>query len=182
MDSELSDAILVRQTLVDTEQYRHIINRYREKLLRYIRRLGVHDRSTQEDILQEVFIKVYINLNAYNPDFPFSSWIYRIAHNETMSFFRKKKIEPFSLEQFDELPLIAQQEALSEETISPEVLQRNINALDQKYKEVIILKYFEEKSYEEIADILQKPPGTIATLLNRAKQKLKTALAELDHE
>jgi RNA polymerase sigma-70 factor (ECF subfamily) len=182
MDIEPTDQILVQQTLADAEQYRHIIDRYRAKLLRYVGHLGVKDRSHQEDILQEVFIKVYRNLNAYSDDFPFSSWIYRITHNEAMTFFRKKKIAPLSLESFADVPLIPVEETDDAKIVSDEQLKTLVNTLDQKYKEVIVLKYFEEKSYDEIADILQKPPGTIATLLNRAKQKLKSLIQELGNE
>jgi RNA polymerase sigma-70 factor (ECF subfamily) len=179
MDDEPNDKLLVQDALRDAEQYRHIIDRYRAKLLRYIGHLGLRDKSLQEDVLQEVFIKVYRNLNRYNTDFPFSSWIYRITHNETMSYFRRKRLQPLALDSFPDPDfLLAEGTTDTEEIIDVERIKEIINKLDQKYKEVIILKYFEEKSYDEIADILQKPPGTVATLLSRAKQKLKSLLEE----
>jgi len=182
MGEEPSDKTLVQQTLQDAEAYRHIIDRYRAKLLRYINHLGAREHSQQEDILQDVFIKTYRYLNAYNNDFPFSSWIYRITHNETMSYFRKKKLQPLSLEQLNIVDFFSEEQAHTEETIDVERIKELIKTLDQKYTDVIVLKYFEEKSYDEIADILQKPPGTIATLLNRAKQKLKILLEKKDYE
>ncbi len=176
---EIDDKLLVRDALRDAELYRHIIDRYRPKLLRYIGHLGVRDRSQQEDLLQEVFIKVYRNLNGYNADFAFSSWIYRITHNETMSYFRRKRLQPLSLDSFPDPDfLLIQENEEAEEIIDTERIKEIIKTLDQKYKEVIILKYFEDKSYDEIADILQKPPGTVATLLSRAKQKLKSLLEQ----
>jgi RNA polymerase sigma-70 factor (ECF subfamily) len=179
MEDEPNDKLLVQEALLDAEQYRHIIDRYRVKLLRYIGHLGLRDSSLQEDVLQEVFIKVYRNLNRYNSDFPFSSWIYRITHNETMSYFRRKRLQPLSLDSFPDPDfLFTEGNTDTEEIIDVERIKEIINKLDQKYKEVIILKYFEEKSYDEIADILQKPPGTVATLLSRAKQKLKSLLEE----
>jgi RNA polymerase sigma-70 factor (ECF subfamily) len=179
MEDEPNDKLLVQEALRDAEQYRHIIDRYRIKLLRYIGHLGLRDKSQQEDILQEVFIKVYRNLNRYNADFPFSSWIYRITHNETMSYFRRKRLQPLSLDSFPDPDfLFAEGNNDTEEIIDIERIKEIVKKLDQKYKEVIILKYFEDKSYDEIADILQKPPGTVATLLSRAKQKLKSLLEE----
>ncbi len=177
MEEEVPDATLVQNSLNDPEQYRHIINRYRQKLLRYVIHLGIGD--SYEDILQEVFIKVYRNLNAYDDSFLFSSWIYRITHNEVMSHFRKKKNMPISLESFPDPDFLLKEDVVDEEDVfDPENITRAINSLDQKYKDVIVLKYFELKSYDEMADILQKPPGTIAILLNRAKQKLKEILSK----
>ncbi|MDB5188668.1 MAG: subfamily polymerase sigma factor [Candidatus Nomurabacteria bacterium] len=177
MSEEPTDIELIHATLQDNESYRHVIARYRPKLLRYIGRLGVRDGQQQEDILQEVFIKVYRHLNAYNEAFPFSSWIYRITHNETMSYFRRKRLQPLSLDVLLHADLIfPAAEIPAEETFDPERITMVLNQLDQKYKDVIVLKYFEDKSYDEMADILQKPPGTIATLINRAKQKLKVLL------
>ncbi len=179
---EMDDKVLVQKTLNDPESFRYIIDRYRAKLFRYIGHIGIRDHAQQEDVLQEVFIKVYRNLNGYNDDFPFSSWIYRIAHNEAMNFFRRRKISPLSLESFPFLDFIGEEKTYDEKLLDDEQIKNALNQLDQRYKEVIILKYFEEKSYEEIADILEKPPGTIATLLSRAKQKLKIQLEELLHE
>ncbi len=186
---EQSDKELVAATLKDPESYRHIMDRYRAKLMRYVGHLGMRDAAQQEDILQMVFIKVYRNLNGYNNDFPFSSWIYRITHNETMSYFRRKQLQPLSLEQLNITEMLADADhgetdptTQTEEMIDAERMKEVLNMLDQKYKDVIVLKYFEDKSYDEIADILQKPPGTIATLLSRAKQRLRTLLEEKHHE
>jgi len=174
-----SDEELVQATLGDKNNYRHIVRRYHDPLLRYVLRLGCKNEEDSEDILQEVFIKTYLNLNDFDPEMKFSSWIYRIAHNETMSHFRKMKIRPQPIEKEEDLLLFElipdeyDMEKESDKKRITEIIQQALKAIDKKYRDVIVLKYLEERSYEEISDILQKPTGTIATLLNRAKQRLQ---------
>jgi len=132
--------------------------------------------------LQEIFIKVFVNLNDYDPDLKFSSWLYRIAHNETITFFRKKSIRPSVLniedseEFFDNLADDANFTELAKERYDAQIVQEAIATLDKKYKEILVLRFLEEKSYTEISDILKMPEGTVATLINRGKKELKTIL------
>ena len=74
------DQDIVRETLVDRHKFRILVERYQEALLRYIRRLGCSDMEAAKDILQESFIKVYVNLNDYDSAYSFSTWLYRIVH------------------------------------------------------------------------------------------------------
>lgn len=92
--TQLPDQEIVRKSLQDANSFVFLMQRYEKKLLRYIRRISSLDLQTAEDILQEVFIKVYQNLNAYNDSFSFSSWIYRITYNQTISTVRKIKARP----------------------------------------------------------------------------------------
>lgn len=187
-DPQLTDQDLVSQTLQHSEAYTHIINRYHAALFRYISRLGSLSHEDIEDILQEVFLKVYLNLNDYDPSLKFSSWLYRIAHNETISFFRKKNVRPQSVvttgdDDSDLLPLIADTFDLKEAVIRQELIDKvhaSLTKLEKKYREVLVLKYLEEKTYDEISDILQKPMGTVSTLLNRAKKLLKDELKQVE--
>ena len=180
--SELDDAELVRLSLADPDRFSYIISRYQEKLARYIRRLGAIGTEDVEDILQEVFLKVYLNLNDFNPDLKFSSWIYRIAHNQVISHFRKRQARPeaHSLPIDSEgLQLLADDMALDRQSdvhLRQEVILAALQQIDSRYREILILKFFEDKSYQEISDILKKPAGTVASLLNRAKKSLKEAL------
>ncbi|MEY2665749.1 MAG: hypothetical protein RLZZ480_854, partial [Candidatus Parcubacteria bacterium] len=89
-----SDEEIVRLTLKDPNQYGLLMERYEAKLKRYIIRLGVRNVDDQLDVLQEIFIKAYRNLNGFDTNLSFSSWIYRIAHNEAISFYRKKNVRP----------------------------------------------------------------------------------------
>ncbi len=178
-----SDAELVKMTLVDKRHFGELVDRYESKLQRYIARLGVRDIEDQLDVLQEIFLKTYRNLNAFDPALQFSSWIYRIAHNEAISWYRKQNVRP-------EGHLIADSEELLsfvsskdesvdvqfDKEINAQALSEALAVIDEKYREVIILRYFEHKEYEEISDILQLPVGSVGTLLHRGKKQLATAL------
>ncbi len=177
-----SDQELVIRALEDRHAFAAIVQRYEAPLARYITRLGCRSNAASQDLLQEIFIKTYLHLNDYDQAFPFSSWIYRIAHNEIISFFRKEKVRPAVLDKEADCFLL--ENMVSDLGVqdgehhlhSPREIQSAVDALEQKYQDVIVLKFFEEKSYEEISDILQIPEGTVATLINRAKKKMKTIL------
>ena len=88
---DIADNDIVEMVIKDPNSYKYIIERYEKKLLGYIRRILFVSKEDAEDILQDVFIKAYKNINSYDSKYSFSSWIYRIAHNESVSFLRKKK-------------------------------------------------------------------------------------------
>jgi RNA polymerase sigma-70 factor (ECF subfamily) len=186
-DTQPNDSDLVQASLSDPESYGAIIRKYSPLLGRYLWRLGVGDEHDRKDLLQEIFIKAYLNLNEYDQDLAFSSWIYRIGHNESVSFFRKKSVRPqtTSIDEYEGLPMpnliVDDLPNAFDTALTKRSLLEMIYTLDQKYQEVLILNYFEEKSYDEIADILKKPPGTIATLISRAKAKLKILLLTHPH-
>jgi RNA polymerase sigma-70 factor (ECF subfamily) len=179
----LSDIDLVSAVLSDKNAFSAIISRYEDPLHRYVRRLGVRDLRDIEDILQNVFIKVYRYLQSFDKSFSFSSWIYRIAHNETYDFFRAKKRRPEApLEEESEQFFISiQSDDLSEEDkfdISIDISKLNtaLQSLDRKYRDVLLLRYTEDKDYRQISDILQIPEGSVATLIHRGKKELKKLL------
>jgi RNA polymerase sigma-70 factor, ECF subfamily len=172
-----TDAQLVFLSLSNQEYYYCLMKRYELPLMNYIRKLSGLNQADVEDTLQEVFILAYQNLNDYNDNFKFTSWIYRIAHNHTISLFRKR--DKFKQDiSWDEKDL--EQLVQSDFDIEQNLLQQNdyhnllqgIDTLPLKYKEVLLLKFIEGKDYKEISDILRKPIGTIGTLINRAKNKL----------
>ena len=178
-----SDQELVAATLNDRHSFALIVERYQAPLKRYIIRLGCADRCDVEDVLQEVFLKCYVHLNDYDSSLKFSSWLYRITHNETMSLFRKKRVRPVTmtteedLKLFDNIPektdflndLIRESDAKN--------LHSALVSINEKYRTVIVLRFFEEKSYTEISDILQIPEGTVATYINRGKKELNEILS-----
>lgn len=177
--TDTSDQELVSLTLENQDNFGYLIERYEQKLLRYIKRLSNINQETAEDILQETFIKVYKNLNAYDTSLKFSSWIYRIAHNEVINFFRKNKIMNALISLDDEngliniLTSVEKTEKVAEEKELRSKMQIVLNEIDDKYRQVLILKYLEEKDYQEISDILQIPVNTVGTLLHRGKGELK---------
>lgn len=174
--SQKSDEELVRLSLENSQYYACLVSRYEGKILRYIQRISGLGKDDGEDVLQDVFISVYKNLNGFDTNLKFSSWIYRIAHNKVISYWRKNKTH-FQLENLDELEFLrtlAEEEKVSEKLdkeYAGEKVNEVISKLDEKYQEVLVLKFLEDKSYEEISDILEKPMGTVATLISRAKKQ-----------
>jgi RNA polymerase sigma-70 factor, ECF subfamily len=178
-----SDEEIVRLTLGDPNQYGLLVERYEPKLQRYITRLGVRVHDDQLDVLQEIFIKAYRNLNGFDTSLSFSSWIYRIAHNEAISFYRKKNVRPEGhlVGDGDEvLSFISSSmegsDVTFDKTINAKQVEAALSTLDEKYREPIILRFFEHKEYDEISDILQIPIGSVGTLLHRGKKQLADVL------
>ncbi|MFA5925961.1 MAG: sigma-70 family RNA polymerase sigma factor [Parcubacteria group bacterium] len=174
-----TDEELVVLALKDQDYFSCLVERYEPKLKRYILRISASTQEDAEDLLQEIFVKVYRNLNDFDPGLKFSSWIYRIAHNQVISQWRKTRVRPQVLKfEADEdfLKFIATDEDLARDTerkFTGEQVRATISELDPKYREVLVLKFLEGKDYKEISDILEKPLGTVATLINRAKKQFQ---------
>ena len=164
--------------------FRILVQRYQDALLRYIRRLGCSDPEAAKDILQESFIKAYVNLNDYDPTFSFSTWIYRIAHNETINHFRKQKnrpqavIDEASLYVFETIPDELDIAGETDLKLRSQAVAKALAAVKPYYRDVLVLRFFEDKSYEEIANILRIPNGTVATYIARGKKELAALLKE----
>lgn len=178
-DNEL--VVLVRQ---NPEALSYIMDRYKGKLERYIARRTNFDPSDREDILQDVFIKVYLNINDYDESLIFSSWIYRITYNYLIDWHRKnKKHIGISLDDADsklvhiledENIRVDEQSLIDAERI--EIVKQEIKKLPQGYQDILILKFFEDKSYEEISDILKISTSSVGVKINRAKKILKQTI------
>ena len=184
-----TDNELAALTLENEENFLYLMERYEQKLLRYVRRFTGVSHECAEDILQESFFKIYRNLNDFDTNLKFSSWAYRITHNEAINYIRKHKnktdknvsIDAESddtmsllevLSSDDDVQIAAQSKELQEK------VRQILKKLKKKYQEVLILKYLEDQDYAEISDILKKPMGTIATLMNRAKKQFKELAQE----
>jgi RNA polymerase sigma-70 factor (ECF subfamily) len=173
-----SDIELVARSLQNPDNYAELVERYEAPLLRYIARISNVSKAEAEDLLQNVFLKAYQNLNDFDPKLKFSSWIYRIAHNEVVSNWRRKsaRASEVQLEDADAAGFFRSafdlQKEVDEKILAARV-REVLTKLPKKYQEVLILRYIEDKDYNEISDILRKPGGTVATLLNRAKKDFK---------
>ncbi len=181
----LSDEALAARAPRERHLFGVLVERYQEKLGRYVRRLGVPRAEDAEDILQNAFVSAFRNLNGFDPSLSFNAWMYRIAHNEAMTFFRKRKARP-------EGNAVEDSEAAFERLFSDDDPMENaarshdaarvsaaLRSLPDKDRDVLLLRYFEERDYKEISDILRLPMGSVATLIHRAKKKLAKTLAEL---
>ena len=155
----------------DQEAYIFLIKRYQKKLIRYVGYL-INDENIAADAVQESFIKAYTNLNSFNLKKKFSSWIYRIAHNQAMTIVGKYKQHQSMDSAFE----IESKINLEDDLIKKELIDHTHDCLEKMpilYKEPLSLFYLEEKSYEEISDILRIPTGTVGTRINRGKIMIK---------
>ena len=158
-----SDEKLVALTLKNNKYYFCLMNRYEAKLLRYIHRISNLPYYDADDILQEAFINTYQNLNDFDKNLKFSSWIYRIVHNLTINFL-KKRHQHLSIDSEEFIDFYKK---------TNEDIELPLDRLKPIYKEVLVLKFFEGYDYKEISFILKVPLGTVATLINRAKLQFK---------
>lgn len=173
---EFSDAEIIRKSLVEVDYFSCLYDRYEEKLLRYIKRLSAISPEEAEDVLQDAFIKVWRNLNGLDTSLPISSWLYRLVHNQTISYLRKQrsygKNKKVDIDLFGgEIP---EDEPVVESGGDPAIFTRKmLDAIPLKYREVLVLKYLEKLHYTEISDVLKIPEGTVAVRLKRAKEHFK---------
>ena len=172
----LSDLEIIRKSLEVVDYFSCLYERYEEKLMRYIKRVAFATDEEAADVLQESFIKIWKNLNAVDQSLKLSSWIYRIVHNEAISFLRQKKSFgknhkiPWDDTRYADLPDDTLPEEAEELEYRDKLTHRILAQLPEQYKEVLILKFLENMSYEEISDILKIPEGTVAIRINRAKK------------
>lgn len=172
LENNISDEKLVELVRTkDKELFSEFITRYEAKLVRYASYL-IHDNDRAVDAVQEAFIKTYINLNRFDIKKKFSSWIYRIVHNEVINAIKKHRLEIPLLEEMDFEDQKEVEEAYSRKELANQINQC-LDKMPLIYAEPISLHFLEEKSYEEISEILRIPMGTIATRINRAKKILK---------
>lgn len=168
------EAIVALVTGGDVNAYGELMARYEQKLLRYVIYL-IHDHAVAADVVQDTFIKSYQNLNGFNAKYKFSSWIYRIAHNEAMNAIKKDRHIAHDID------AETAKEASYESTIMRDIdnailkndMQLCLDKLDAKYREVLMLQYYENMKYSDIADILHIPVATVGVRATRAKAKLR---------
>lgn len=185
MDKEktYSDAVLIELSKKNPELFGILMERYQGPLFHYIRRISQLPKDDIEDLLQEVFIKIYQKLNEYDEVLKFSSWAYRIAHNHVVDYFRKTNVRPQvnTLEDYEWEKIINASIHIEKEIMHKdcaEKIKKCIQELPLMYKEILMLRFIEEKEYEEIMDILKKPKGTVATLIRRGKELLVKQMKE----
>ena len=166
----------------DQKAFHKLMNKYRDSIYFMVLKM-VHNRDDADDITIESFGKAFNKLEAYDPKYAFSTWLFKIATNNCIDFIRKKRLETTSLdepmgnEDGDEMHMDVKSEALNPEekyirkqrAVS---IRGTISKLDDKYRHLIELRYYQELSYEEIAKELNIPLGTVKAQLFRAKELL----------
>ncbi len=173
---ETDEAIAKRVQQGDRESFGLLVDRYEPKLLRYGHKF-LSQRPDVEDLVQDIFIKTYTNVQSFRTDMKFSPWVYRIAHNEFVNALKKNSRLPISFFDFDTIfpqlfaPETADQSAHDRE--AKQLIDQSLETLDPKYREPLVLYYLEEMSYQEIAEVLRIPVATVGVRLNRAKTLLQ---------
>lgn len=174
---KLSDAKLVKKVIEENQEwYEEIVKRYQPKLLRYAKYLTGDDHQA-EDVVQEALIKAFVNLKGFNSNRgKFSSWIYRICHNEAVSLLKSEK-KWVSMDKYEWLKeSFAGKENVERDFLKKEAkkeVRSCLGKLAVDYRAVLSLFYLEDKKYEEIGEILKIPTGTVGVRLKRGKEKLK---------
>jgi RNA polymerase sigma-70 factor (ECF subfamily) len=166
----------------DEKAYAELMQRYKKPVYHMILKM-VRNVDDAEDLTIEAFAKAFKNLKKFNPEFTFSTWLFRIATNNCIDFIRKKKLDTMSIsntfkdDQGDSVDidikdanLNPQEEAIKSEKV--EIIQTIVTKLPAKYQVLVKLRYFEELSYEEIAAELGAPLGTVKAQLHRARELL----------
>ncbi|MBM7582584.1 RNA polymerase sigma-70 factor (ECF subfamily) [Caldicoprobacter guelmensis] len=182
------EALLVEKAKKgDMVAFEELVSLYAKKIYNYCYRM-TNNKEDAEDLAQEVFIKVYKNLKSFKGNSKISTWIYRIAYNTCIDKYKKgSKVDTVSLnpgkdEDAVGIELVSGDPLPEEEVIKKEryrKLQACIAALKPEYKTVIILRDIQNYSYEEIAEILQVPLGTVKSHISRARAALSDALREM---
>jgi RNA polymerase sigma-70 factor (ECF subfamily) len=190
MDQDDQDVV---QAVLNGQQHRfaELVDRYQTQIVNYVcRMLGNYEDAV--DLSQDVFLKAYSGLGSYRPQYPFPAWLFRIARNAAIDEIRKRRLATVSLD----APMEFDDGAASREVESPgldpqdtylgiEFADRVSAAIDQlpeKYREPIVLRHAADLSYEEIAEALELPIGTVKTRIFRARDALRQSLGDLFEE
>lgn len=171
----------------DQHAYSVLMARYKDSI-NYMLLKMVHNRDDADDLTIEAFGKAFLHLEKYTPDFAFSTWLFKIALNNAIDFIRKKKLHTLSLDDENDESSKYAFSKIKTSALDPEesiikdqragLMRTILDELNPKYKTLIEMRYFEELSYEEIAEKLNMPLGTVKAQLFRARNFLYELLAE----
>lgn len=183
-----ADRILINDALEgDQRAYDVLIKKYRGSVYNLVYRM-IENRQEAEDIVQETFIKAFNALKTFNEEFAFSTWLFKIATNNCIDTLRKRKLQTYSLDtpvqtkdgevsrDFADERYSPEQSTISSESTS--IILDSVESLPKKYQLVINMRHKEDRSYEEISELLEIPIGTVKARIFRAREILKRKLKE----
>ena len=186
--SSEEDRATVKEALAgDQRAYERLVGKYQGPLRRHVGKM-VRDQQQVDDLVQEAFVKAFGSIESYNPDYAFSTWLYRIATNHTIDYIRKKKLPTRSIDKPIQTRDGELQMELPDSTYRPDkavvrdqrnaILREAIEALPPKYHRVIVMRHQEEMTYDEIATELDLPLGTVKAHIFRARALLNKTLRD----
>lgn len=192
LDSRAEDSRLIKAALAgDQTSFRSLMKKYHDQVHSLLYRM-VHDKDEVEDLTQEAFIKAFQSLRHFNEEFAFSTWLYKIATNNCIDYIRRKKLATFSIDKPIESKDGEYSFEIPDTTYQPDteliagqrtrVLEEAIQSLPEKYRIVILMRHTEDKDYQEIADELQLPLGTVKAHIFRARELLYKKLKRKIHQ
>jgi len=172
----------------DQDAYTELVRRYEPRVFAVCMKM-VRNPETARDLAQDTFVKAFRALDTFDRDYTFSTWLYKIARNTCIDHFRRSKLETYSLD----APMKTREGEMEREIESPietperfllmkekgRLINEAIQSLPDKYREVINLRHAQELPYEDIAQILDVPLGTVKARLFRARELLKKRLKSL---
>ena len=187
-ESRAEDSKFIQAALKGNDAaYKKLMKKYHDAIYNFIYRM-IHDKHQVEDLTQEAFIKAFQSLASFNEEYAFSTWLYKIATNNCIDYIRKRKLQTYSIDKpieakdsdyAFELPddsYEADKEMISNQRAK--MLNEAIAKLPEKYHKVIRLRHVDEKSYEEIAEQLKLPIGTVKAHIFRAREMLYKSLKD----
>lgn len=174
------------------DAFRELVRRYERPVFSLIFRM-VRDSATAEDLSQDTFIKVLNHIDKYRPEFKLSSWLFKIANNVAIDHLRRRQLNTISMDgsphastasdiEGTSFDIASQDENALDEMASKELgsaIERAIGSLRPEYRQCILLRHVEGRSYEEIAATLDLPLGTVKTYIHRARHQLRESLEHL---
>jgi len=186
--SKAEDVILIKSALAGEQgSYDRLMKKYYNLIQSLVYRM-IFNKEDVEDLTQEAFIKAFNSLHKFDREFAFSTWLYKIATNNCIDYLRKKKLTTFSIDKEissddDDLRFeIPDEEHKPDKRVMneqrEEIIKQAIDSLPEKYRKVILLRHKEEKDYEEIAEELDIPLGTVKAHLFRARELLNKYLKD----
>jgi len=184
----LDDQLISRALAGDQKAYEALLVRHKNAIFHVVTKI-VRNREEAQDLVQETFMKAFNALASYRSEYRFSTWLYKIAANCAIDFVRKKRIEALSLDRPIETKDGQVEFELPDHTWDPEQdlvrkqklrsIDEAIDSLPDKYRQVIIYRHRDDKSYEEIASIIGTPVGTVKARIFRARELLKKKLKSI---
>lgn len=169
----------------DQGSFGTLVARYQDRLVSFLYRM-LRDLDTAHDLSQEVFLRVYQALDRFDPQFKFSTWTFRVAHNLGVDELRRRKVRWVPLQRQDAEDETPWEREFPSADPSPyhdlrneqrgTAIQQAIDALPGDYRELIVMRHYAELSYEEIAQLKRMPLGTVKNKLFRGRQMLKEKL------
>lgn len=182
MASPEKDLILVERCKAgDQRAYNDLINGYKRQIFSLIYRM-VGNAADAEDLAQDTFIKAFRSIRLYDSKYPFHTWLFKIAHNTAIDFLRANKHAAMTIDDSENPIEIEDQgpslEEKAEHFSQKEVIERQLSSLPPPYREILVLRHQQELSYEEIAQTLEIPIGTVKVRLFRAREIMKDKLVK----